>query len=792
MATPSRPDGMPVVRHLDDFDKQSGNLIERVIFNHRVAILLFCIVLTGLLGFYASKLTVNASFERMIPHGHPYIQNYLDVSDELRGLGDSVRIAVHHKQGDIYDPEYLERLRAINDRIFLLDGVDRSFMRSLWTPLVRWTEISEYGFVGGPVMPDDYDGSAQSLAELRYNIMRAGIVGSLVSADEQSSLIVVPLLKNDPHTGEPMDYAAFSHALEKEIRSLEDEHVSIHIIGFAKLVGDLIDGLAEVALFFLIAALITVVIIFLYTRCAKSTLLVLLCSLIAVSWQLGSMQLLGFVADPYSILVPFLVFAIGVSHGVQKMNGIMEDIGRGIHRYVAARYTFRRLFAAGLTALLADAVGFAVLAIIDIPVIRDMVITLSIGIVILVFTNLVLLPVLLSFTGVSQRGAARSVAGSESRHPVFHYLEKFTERRAASGAIVAFAGLFVVAMIIRTDISIGDLDAGAPELRTDSRYNQDTAFIRDNFGLSSDVFVVMMRSKDGGMGSYQTLMEQDRLEQVLRATPGVQTTIAGASLVRRITPGFFEGNLKWASINRDPAVITDTLNQIGVSNPELITEDRSTGALMAFLTDHKAETLERVVQVTEAFARTHNRDDVEFLLAAGSAGIDAATNIVVKQATYWMLLLVYLAVGLLCLINFRSWRAVVVALVPLIITSMLCEALMVLLGIGIKVSTLPVIALGVGIGVDYALYLLSIQLANQRQGDSLPVAYAKALRFTGKIVGLIGLTLAAGVCTWAFSPIKFQADMGILLTFMFLWNMIGALVMIPALSRFLLYKPEHL
>ena len=198
------------------------------------------------------------------------------------------------------------------------------------------------------------------------------------------------------------------------------------------------------------------------------------------------------------------------------------------------------------------------------------------------------------------------------------------------------------------------------------------------------------------------------------------------------------------------------------------------------------------MQVTEAFARTHNRDDVEFLLAAGSAGIDAATNIVVKQATYWMLLLVYLAVGLLCLINFRSWRAVVVALVPLIITSMLCEALMVLLGIGIKVSTLPVIALGVGIGVDYALYLLSIQLANQRQGDSLPVAYAKALRFTGKIVGLIGLTLAAGVCTWAFSPIKFQADMGILLTFMFLWNMIGALVMIPALSRFLLYKPEHL
>lgn len=344
MATRSHNDGMPVIRQLEDFDKNSGNFLEKVIFNNRLSIMIFCALLTGFLAFNALKLPINASFERMIPHSYPHIQNYLEMSDELRGLGGSVRIAVHHRDGDIYDPEYLERLREINDRIFLLDGVDRSFMRSLWTPLVRWTEISEYGFVGGPVMPDDYDGSPESLKKLRYNVMRSGIVGSLVAGDQRSSLIVVPPLQTDPHTGEPMDYAAFSHALEKEVRSLEDDSVSIHIIGFAKLVGDLIDGLTEVALFFLIAALITVAIIFLYTRCAKSTLLVLLCSLVAVSWQLGSMQLLGFVADPYSILVPFLVFAIGVSHGVQKMNGIMEDIGRGTHRYVAARYTFRRIF----------------------------------------------------------------------------------------------------------------------------------------------------------------------------------------------------------------------------------------------------------------------------------------------------------------------------------------------------------------------------------------------------------------------------------------------------------------
>ena len=191
----------------------------------------------------------------------------------------------------------------------------------------------------------------------------------------------------------------------------------------------------------------------------------------------------------------------------------------------------------------------------------------------------------------------------------------------------------------------------------------------------------------------------------------------------------------------------------------------------------------------ESFTAEHGVPERRFLLAAGSAGIEAATNIVVRKAWVQMLLLVYGAVIVLCFITFRSWRAVVVAVVPLIITSVLCEALMVALGIGVKVATLPVIALGVGIGVDYALYLLSVQLAQQRLGVPLAEAYRRALRFTGKVVVLVGVTLAAGVATWALSPIKFQADMGILLAFMFVLNMVGAVVLIPALSRFLLAAP---
>ncbi|MFT0624077.1 efflux RND transporter permease subunit [Ectopseudomonas guguanensis] len=803
-------DSMPVIRELKDFDARSGSLLERLIFNHRRLVIFACLLVTLVLSYFAAtRLELNASFEKMIPHNQPFIKNYLENRHALRGLGSSVRVVVENIQGDIFDPHYLEVLKEVNDELFLTPGVDRAWIKSLWTPAVRWTEVTEEGFRGGPVMPDSYDGSVQGAEQLRLNIARAGIVGSLVGNDFQSSMIFVPLLDKDPVTGQSVDYHAFSRLLEEKLRGKFEyagsngQHaadqegtgkIKIRVIGFAKLVGDLIDGLMKVMLYFGVAAVIATAIIYAYTRCVRSTALVVSCSAVAVAWQLGLVALLGYALDPFSILVPFLVFAIGVSHGAQKMNGIMQDVGRGTHQLVAARYTFRRLFLAGLTALLADAVGFAVLMLIDIPVIQDLAITASIGVAVLIFTNLVLLPVLLSYTGVSQAAAVRSLVeeGEERRGrglgALWNLLDRFTERRWASVTVAVAALLAIGGIAVSSQLQIGDLDPGAPELRADSRYNRDNAYITEHYSLSSDLFAVMVKTPPEGCLKYQTLVEADKLGWLLQQQPGVQATVSLVDAVRQITAGTYEGNPKWLTVARNQDVLNYGAQQASVNNPDLFNNECTMMPVVAYLSDHKAATLERVVQVADEFAREHSTDERQFLLAAGSAGIEAATNIVVREANRTMLIYVYLAVIVLCFITFRSWRAVVVAVVPLMLTSILCEALMVWLGMGVKVATLPVIALGVGIGVDYALYLLSVQLAQQRDALPLAQAYKNAVAFTGKVVALIGVTLAAGVVTWAWSPIKFQADMGILLTFMFVWNMIGALVLIPALSHFLLRK----
>ncbi|MFS2027200.1 efflux RND transporter permease subunit [Massilia sp. CT11-137] len=760
-----------VAADLAQFDPRSGSFLERLLFNHRIVVVVLCAVVTVLLGWQAGKLRLNASFEKAIPAGHPYIANYLKYQKELSGLGNAVRIAVENPNGTIYDRRYLDLLARISDEVFLLPGVDRPFMKSLWTPNTRWVGVTEEGMDGGPVIPEGYDGSPDSLRKMAANVARSGEIGQIVAQ------------------GKPLDYQALSGALETIRAKYEAQGVRIHVTGFAKIAGDLIDGLRQVLLFFGVAIAIAAAMVFWYTRCARSTLLVVASSLVAVVWQLGLLPTLGYALDPYSMLVPFLIFAIGMSHGAQKMNGIMQDIGRGAHKLVAARFTFRRLFLAGLTALLADAVGFAVLLVIDIQAIRELAIAASIGVAALIFTNLILLPILLSYTGVSAAAAQRSLRAEETKRTgggkegLWRFLDLFTRKLWAGVAVAAACVLAVGAGVTSHQLKIGDLDPGAPELRPDSRYNRDVAYISAHYGASSDVYAVLVKTPDGGCASYDVLKRVDALDWELRQVEGVESVNTLALLNRRMLSGLNEANPKWYEMSRNQAM----LNSITAGAPRGLYNDAcNLLTVYVYLKDHRADTLSRVVAHVDAFAAANDTADVKFLQAAGSAGIEAATNIVVKRSWYEMLLLVYGAVIVLCFITFRSWRAVVVAVLPLMLTSVLAEALMVVLGIGVKVATLPVIALGVGIGIDYALYILSVTQARMKEGMSLSEAYYRALLFTGKVVMLTGVTLAVGVATWAFSPIKFQADMGILLAFMFLLNMLGALVLLPALGHFLL------
>lgn len=758
---------------------------ERLIFNNRLLVIVLMLLATAALAWQATQLKVAASFDKMIPTNHEFVVNFLENRADLSSLGNVVRVTVQAKEGDIFSAEYLETLKQVTDKAFYIPGVNRPEMASLWTANTRWTSVTEEGLEGGQVIPATYTGDAESIEQVRQNVELSGQIGRLVGNDFKSTIVYLPLLEINPETGDRLDYKEFSERIETELRNeFNSDKIEIRVTGFAKIVGDLIEGATQVVMFFGVAVIITIIMMFWYSRSLKSTVATIACSIVAVVWQLGFLNALGMGLDPYSMLVPFLVFAIGVSHGVQVVSAIALKQGEGHQRLDASRLAFRGLYIAGLTALLTDGFGFATLMIIDIPVIRDLAVAASVGVAVIILTNLVLLPLIMSYSGVDESAIKALREAESSDNKLLRFLAGFAKPKMAKGALAIGLALLAVGLWGNANVQIGDLDKGAPELRADSRYNLDNAYVTGNYSTSTDVFVVMVETTLDGCIKYNTLAAVDLFQWTIEQVPGVQSSVSLADRSKFVIGAYSEGDLKWNALNRNQFVLNGTISGMNLSDG-LFSSDCSFMPIIVFLEDHKADTLKRVVAATEDFIAKNDTGDAVFKLAAGNAGIEAATNEVVDRAQVEMLVWVYAIVAFLVWVAFRSVRTVICIIAPLALTSLLCSALMVVLGIGVKVATLPVISLGVGIGVDYGIYIYGKLEEYLKEGRPFADAYFATLKSTGKAVVFTGVTLGIGVATWAFSPIKFQADMGLLLTFMFLWNMVGAVVFLPALAYFL-------
>ncbi|QDF67280.1 RND family transporter [Shewanella sp. SNU WT4] len=757
------------------------NGIESFVFRNRTAVILMFAVITLFLGYQATQLKMDAAFVKNIPLKHPYMQTYLEHQKDFGGA-NGIMVAVADRKGSIFNPVFFDTLKQVHDQLFFIPGVDRAQVKSLFSPSTRFTEVVEDGFAGGPVIPADYVNDTQGLEIVRNNIEKAGIVGRMIAKDYSAAMVTVQLMEFDPDTGKPLDTLAFAAKLETELRAkFENQDISIHIIGFSKMAGDVADGAKGVLLFFLIAIAITALMVWFFCRSMTLTLLPLFCSLIAVIWQLGLLTVIGFGLDPMSILVPFLVFAIGVSHGVQIINVVHSKVDEGFSTKIAATLAFRTLLIPGGVALLSDTVGFVTLLAIDIGIIRELAISASLGVGVIIFTNLMLLPLLISLFDLSPSSASQNIEKTAKTQALWYKMSIFATPKVGVAVVLATIALFWFGLDYSNRMKIGDLHAGAPALHQDSRYNLDTLFITDHFSVTTDVMTVIVEAFPEACTYHEVLNQIDEFQWLAANTPGVDSTASLASVAKQVNGGFNEGNAKWQVLPRTTASLVQAVGQIP-STTGLLNSDCSVMPIYLFLDDHKAETIEVVVAKVKALAAQMNNDKLTFRLASGPVGVMAATNEAVSEAQIPMMVYVYLAVFILCLLSFKSLKATIVVILPLFVVSTLAQALMTLLDIGLTVSTLPVIALGVGIGVDYGIYILSTMSSKLRAGMPVRQAYYEALLERGSAVIFTGLTLAIGVSTWVFSALKFQMDMGIMLTFMFVFNMIGAIIVLPALA----------
>ena len=755
--------------------------VEQWLFRHRVRFLVFFLVLTALFLGFATQTKVDARFEKQLPLGHEYIQKFREFESEFGGA-NRVVLAMIVEEGEIFNEDYFNKLDSLTKDVYAMPGVDQASVTSLFTPNVRFTEVVEDGFTGGNVVPADFENTLQDLAKVKENVLKSNYMGRLVTDSFNGAMVMANLLDVDPDTKEPLDTFAVARELESLREKYETEAIKVHVIGFAKVMGDIRDGALNVIFFFCVTIVVTALLVWFYSQSFLFSILPMGCSLAAVAWQLGIIHLMGFGIDPMSILVPFLVFAIGVSHGVQMVRVFRDQLFHGEEASVAARKAFSELLIPGGVALLTDTIGFITILLIPVPTIRELAIAASVGVAAIIVTNLILLPLLLSYQKPSHEYRERVAKRKVKTKKFWHKVSVVSERRMAKGLVVIGALLFVFGFDQATRVEVGDLHEGVPELRSDSRYNQDTAAITDNFNLGVDVLIAFVETVKDGSVDYKVMELLDRFEWRLKNIDGVKSVLGLAGMARKINSGYSEGILKWQVLPFNRDMLAQAVGRVETSTG-LTNLDGSVLPVMIFLEDHKAETIRRVVTAVKEFETNYGYKNVHFSLAGGNAGIMAASNEVVRNAQFPILIYVFSAVILLCFASFRSVKIVTCIVLPLALVSVLAHTLMFWMEIGLKTSTLPVVALGVGEGVDYGIYLFSCFIAQRRKGLAFADAIEAAMQQAGSAIVFTGLTLSVGVGTWAFSTLQIQADMGILLMFMFLMNMVCAIVLIPAIAR---------
>ncbi|MBL4583852.1 MAG: RND family transporter [Pseudomonadales bacterium] len=779
---------------------------ERLIFSNRVLLITLFALITAFMGYNATSLKMEAGFAKQLPLEHPYMKTLLEYQEDF-GSGNQIIVSLVQKDGTIFNPEFFIALREATDEVFFLNGVAKSSVTSIFTPNVRFTEFVEDGFAGGNVIPAEFQPTPEWLEIVKQNIVKSGQLGRLVSYDFTGALIRAELIDFDPRTGKPLDYQRISRDLEINLRDrFETDNITVHILGFAKSIGDIAEGARSVIAFFGIALLITAVMLWLYSGSIKLTILPLICSIVAVIWQLGSLSLLGFGIDPMSILVPFLVFAIGVSHGVQMISSWMGEVlygadetdvnkpvmpvdanTQGVGGNEAARRTFRRLVIPGSLALVSDTIGFLTVLLIGIGIIQEMAITASLGVALIIFSNLILLPILLSFVRIKNLDAYREnrQKGEAKLDGIWRSLSTLTTRERAIPVLLVAVVLGAWGLYKGNNLQIGDLQSGVPELREDARYNLDSKMITSKFAIGVDVLSVIVAAPQDACINYEIMDAMDRFHWHIQNLPGVQSVASLSEAMKFITSGNNEGSPKWQAVLRNRYNMSGALRYMETSGG-LMDADCTAMPILVYTTDHKAQTIQVIIDGINEFDSGLPIEKFNPKLASSNVGIIAATNQAVAAAQLPIMAYVYIAIFLLCVVTYRSIRGTLCIILPLALVSVLCYALMTILEIGLKVNTLPVVALGVGIGVDYGIYIYSRMEESIAQGMSLQESYYRALRLTGKPIIFTGLTLAVGVATWIFSDLKFQADMGILLTFMFILNMLGAILILPSLAHWLI------
>ena len=753
--------------------------------------------------YHFLKLPVKTCFADLLPQKHPYIQVHNKIRN-IFGGANQVLIMVQVRKGDIFNRKTLEKVKWISQELEKVPGIDPYKIRSISVPKMKDFSFSSGTMTIDPLMFPDIPKNKAEMDRLRDKIYsNPRYYGPYVSYDSKKTLIMVDFLE------EEIDYPAVFKFLSRIREQTEDDNHIINIAGEPMHLGYIDRHTGQVLLVLGVTVLAIIIVLFAYFRNIRAVFIPVFSAGLSAVWGLGFMSLVGYSLDPLILVLPFLIALMTARHSMQCMSRYMEEYIAERNIQVAAEKTIACMFLPGVTSIITDALGIALVAIATIPILTKIAVACSFWCVATVILSVVLAPLILACFPETERlrkYIQRTVSNEKPgyRERCLGAIGRWIPKKGKW--IVAGFSLIIVSVgwNYAEKIQVGDFMPGSSILWPWHRYNKDAFRITFSMPLLNPLYVIMEGDEDSGYeegrGGFvsrgTTLREMDRFQRYIMKHDRVMFTTSIVNTVPGYLMSTYEDDPQWYHLPREDKVlhfITHRMLHSGAPGTwdKFVGSEDKYANIIIYCRDKMPKTTESVLNyIKDYMEETPGPPGGKYLLAGGAVGVQAGVRDVIAGAQIWNLIFALGGVFLFCAINFRSLSAGLILTVPLAVSNVLTFALMGAYNIGLTVNTYPVASVGIGLGVDYGIYFMSRLVEESKNGVGLDEAIYNTLRTNGKAIVQIATTLTVGLLIWIFSSLKFQAEMGALLAILLFLNMLGALLLVPTLTCIL--KPKFI
>ena len=764
------------------------------IIGNRLAVLVGIFFITLFLGSQITKITIRTHFDDLLPQGHPYIQVHNKYEKQL-GAPFKVYLMLKVQNGDVYNQDTLQKVKDITNQLDLIPGVDHNQIYSIGSRKVKKITVGPETIVVENLMEKVPD-STSAMEEFKETVRNArGVYGIWVSRDEKSLLFsasFVPRL---------LDFNLLLNKTKELQTTYADSNHEIYIAGEPLLTGWVYFYQKEMYMIFAFTLSVLMLLLYVYFRNLVGFVVPILSTVLGAIWGLGFTGLLGYDLEPLTLVIPLLIAARALSHSVQITERYFECYEEYKDVKSACIECASSILPPGILGILTDAIGILLIAVAPIPMMQKLAYVCAFWASSIILSGLVFTPVVISFFKPPKN--TRDIVDTERgvTQKILGLIAWLGYGKAGMTTVVGAVLLAAATGWFASKVNIGDINPGTPILWPDSFYNVSIREINTFFPGTEELYVILEGDEIEAVPRYDFLNVLDLFQRHMEEKIKGVRTLSAYDFLPPINKNLFGGYFKWDTIPTSLEKSTQLfflLTRTSAPNDFdlYFSRDLKNANIIISLKDHTGDTIRNTLRVVNEFIE-ENEDLVAqakatFKLASGNIGVLAAINETVTQSQFLNFFLVMSVIFVLCSITYRSMVAAIILMIPLNLTNLITLSVMKGLGIGLNINTLPIISVGVGVGIDYGIYLLSrICEEYQKEQQYSLITATNAIKTTGKAIFFTATTMIGGVIFWFFlSSLRFQAEMGLLLAIIMFVNMIGALLLIPAIVYS--FKPRFL